>query len=318
MASANVAEAVREVKWGAVAIIPKVTGKILNVDQRGKPTLPKQYWVLDSGATHNMTSEKSYFRTIEEMDTNVQLLVTILPPNVDLYLFEHTKNTSDVYAYGGVGQQTIELWHSRLGHLGYQNIAKFIKQRSTTGIQISDRQLSDFPVWDECVKVNQQRAPFKNTNTEHAKQVNGLVFTDLKGAIEVDSLGRKRFVHLIVDDWSGYITVDLLRHKSEALQRFQEYVAHTENKHGRGIIVVNSDNEGQFISPAWIAYCNKKGIIRRATTPRTPEQNGSAEVRFRVLFRKVRSMLIAAQLLKQFWGEAIHAAVYAANCSPLQ
>ncbi|OWZ09099.1 LOW QUALITY PROTEIN: hypothetical protein PHMEG_00018249 [Phytophthora megakarya] len=72
------------------------------------------------------------------------------------------------------------------------------------------------------------------------------------------SFGRKRYVHLIVDDWSGYITVYLLRHKSESLQMLQGYVAPAENEHGRGTIAVNSDNEGEFISLVWIAYCNKK------------------------------------------------------------
>jgi len=43
-----------------------------------------------------------------------------------------------------------------------------------------------------------------------------------------------------------------------------------------------------------------KGI---ETNPYSPEQNGSAEVRFRVLFRKVRALLIDAQLPKQYWGK---------------
>ncbi|OWZ06506.1 LOW QUALITY PROTEIN: Integrase, catalytic core protein [Phytophthora megakarya] len=248
-----------------------------------------------------MTSEKSYFRTIEEMYTNVQL-----------------GDDSSVKVCGvGTAEVILQDENGGLVTLELTN-CYFVRKLRKKGIR------SDLETYEDRAALKKDGIAQTNkgcpsrTNIEHAKQVNGLVFTDLKGAIEVDSFGRKRYVHLIVDDWSGYITVSLLRHKSEALQRFQEYVAQAENNHGRGIIAVNPDNEGEFISPAWIAYCNKKGIVRRTTTPRTPEQNGSAEVRFRVLFRKVRSMLIAAQLPKQFWGEAVHASVYVANRSPLQ
>ncbi|OWZ03592.1 DNA binding protein [Phytophthora megakarya] len=204
-----------------------------------------------------------------------------------------------------------------MGHLGYQNLVKLVQRGKATGINIPKKQLSDFPVCDECRRANQQRSSFKNTHTEHATQVKGLVFTDLKGPIETNSIEGNRFVQSFVDDWSGYITAYLLSYKSEALDRFKEYVARAENKHRTKINAVNSDNEGEFQSPAWINFCNSTGIERRTSSAYTPEQNGSAEVRFRVLFRKDRSMLIAAQLPKQFWGEALYAAVIVANASPL-
>lgn len=81
---------------------------------------------------------------------------------------------------------------------------------------------------------------------------------------------------------------------------------------------VNSDNGGEFTSPEWVEFCRQKGIDRRTTTPYTPEQNGSAEVRFRVLFRNVRALLIHAQLPKQFWGEALLTATVLLNISPLR
>lgn len=89
-------------------------------------------------------------------------------------------------------------------------------------------------------------------------------------------------------------------------------------KHNCRIQEVNPDNGGEFISPEWKEYCRSKGIHCRGTTTYTPEQNGSAEVRFRVLFRKVRPLLIGAQLPKQFWGEALLTATLLNNVSPLR
>lgn len=58
------------------------------------------------------------------------------------------------------------------------------------------------------------------------------------------------------------------------------------------------------------------GIEHRVTSAVTREQNGSAKVRFRILFRKVRAMLIQSHLPKQCWGCAAMTAVYLTNISP--
>ncbi|KAG3098222.1 hypothetical protein PI125_g15405 [Phytophthora idaei] len=106
---------------------------------------------------------------------------SVIDSSVDLYLFEQAS------AYVGVGQQTIDLCHARMGHLGYQNLARLVHRGTGHGLSIPKHQLRDFPVCDECTRANQQRASFKHTHTEHADTVNGLVFTDIKGPIETDS-----------------------------------------------------------------------------------------------------------------------------------
>ncbi|OWZ15684.1 LOW QUALITY PROTEIN: Integrase, catalytic core protein [Phytophthora megakarya] len=236
-----------------------------------------------------------------------------------LYMFKTKRiNTPTESAYIGVSSKPISLWHMRCGHLGYQNIARLVSRGKAHGLQVPKLDLTDFPVCDVCQRSNQQRASFKDTHTRHATRVNELIYTDVKGAIEVPSFGGKLYVLVFVDDFSGFVTTYLLENKSEALDRFKEYVIAAETKHNRPVQSVNSDNGGEFISSEWIRYCNDKGIYRRPTSPYTPEQNGSAEVRFKVLFRKVRALLIGAQLPKQFWGEALLTATVLNNISPLR
>jgi hypothetical protein len=57
-------------------------------------------------------------------------------------------------------------------------------------------------------------------------------------------------------------------------------------------------------------------VIIENTTPYTPEQNGVAERLNRTLITKARSMLAAARLPKEFWGEAVHTACYLKNLIP--
>ncbi|KAJ8579130.1 hypothetical protein ON010_g58 [Phytophthora cinnamomi] len=135
--------------------------------------------------------------------------------------------------------------------------------------------------------------------------------------IEVPTFSGKRYVLVFVDDFSDF-TTRLLTHKSEALAQFREYVVAAETKHNCPVQQVNTDNGGEFISPEWTEYYKSKGIHCRGTTTQTPEQNGSAEARFRVQFRKVRALFIGAQLPKQFWGEALFTATLLNNVSPLR
>jgi hypothetical protein len=135
-----------------------------------------------------------------------------------LYVFKTTNfNTSPETDYIAVGTKPISLWHLRCGLLGYPNLATLVSRGRALGLQIAKRVLADFPVCDVCERSDQQRASFKNTFTRHASQVNELFFTDIKGPIEVPSVGQKRRALVFVDDFSGFVTTHLLVHKSEAL-----------------------------------------------------------------------------------------------------
>ena len=57
-------------------------------------------------------------------------------------------------------------------------------------------------------------------------------------------------------------------------------------------------------------------VITETTTPYTPEQNGVAERLNRTLITKARSMLAAAELPKELWGEAVYTACYLRNLTP--
>jgi hypothetical protein len=171
-------------------------------------------------------------------------------------------------------------------------------------------------VCDVCERANATRASFKNAHTFPAQRLNEICYVDLKGPIKVPALGGYRYVLVLVDGYSGYVTASLLVRKSDALDRFRVYVNIANSKHGHRLSRVNSDNAGELFSDDWNAYCKDNGIEQRSTTAHTPEQNGTAEVRFRILFRKVRSLLLHASLPKIFWGSAFLMAVHLTNVCP--
>lgn len=79
------------------------------------------------------------------------------------------------------------------------------------------------------------------------------------------------------------------------------------------IKIVRSDNGTEYVNNDFMEFFAKHGIKREKTTPYSSQQNGIAERMNRTIVEKVRCMLFDSKLSKQFWVEAVHAAVNVIN-----
>ena len=70
---------------------------------------------------------------------------------------------------------------------------------------------------------------------------------DLFGPTRTASLGGMKYTLVIVDDFSRYTKVYLLRNKDEVLDKFVLYKAEVENQLGRKIKRVRSDRGGEYL-----------------------------------------------------------------------
>ncbi|DAZ95263.1 TPA: hypothetical protein N0F65_002375, partial [Lagenidium giganteum] len=93
---------------------------------------------------------------------------------------------------------------------------------------------------------------------------------------------------------------------------FKEYRALVERFHSRNIQRLVIDNEGEFVSTVFSAYCKAK-IKHFTTVAHTPEQNDMIESRSKQLLGQCRSVLIDGNLLKQSWAHCVQCLVYLYN-----
>ncbi|KAH9671725.1 hypothetical protein KPL70_017462 [Citrus sinensis] len=103
-----------------------------------------------------------------------------------------------------------------------------------------------------------------------------LVHTDVCGPINVQARGGYEYFITFTDDYSRYGYVYLMRHKSEALEKFKEYRAETEKQLDKNIKKLRSDRGGEFLSGDFKEYLVENGIISQLTAPGTPQQNGGS------------------------------------------
>ena len=203
-----------------------------------------------------------------------------------------------------------ELWHKRLGHMSEKGLQVLAKKSLIPFAKGTHKNSCEF-----CVFGKQHRVSFSKPSTKKENLLE-LVYSDVCGPMEVESLGRNKYFVTYIDDASRKVWVYLLKTKDQVFKTFQEFHAMVERETGRSLKCLRSDNGGEYTSQQFRDYCAKHGIRHEKTVPGTPQHNGVAERMNRTIMEKVRCMLRTAKLSKQFWGEAVMTACHLINRSP--
>ncbi|DBA01617.1 TPA: hypothetical protein N0F65_011373 [Lagenidium giganteum] len=143
-----------------------------------------------------------------------------------------------------------------------------------------------------------------------------LVHGAIMGPKKVKSKAGARFVFVLVDDWSRFITVYILKRKGEAFTKFKEYKRFMETPLGRRIKCFRTDNGGEVCSKRYRAFLASHGIQHQISAPYSPQQNGTAERANRSLSESARASLPYQVWSPEWWGEAVVNAAYTLSRQP--
>ena len=105
------------------------------------------------------------------------------------------------------------------------------------------------------------------------------------------SLGGSKYGLVIVDDFSKFTWVFFLRHKSEAFRVFENFSKQVQNEKGLSIVSLRTDHGKEFENESFMNFCEQHGIKNYFSAPYTPQQNGVAERKNRVIQEMARSFL---------------------------
>ena len=212
-------------------------------------------------------------------------------------------------------EKSLSLWHCRYGHLGYDNLKLLHEKSMVDGLNLNSKDQVDRNC-QGCAMGKQHRQPFPKKSQSRSSQPLELIHSDVCGPMSVNSVGGSRYFVTFIDDYSRFTTVYFMKHKSEVLEKFKEFVELVENLFEKRVKSLRSDNESEYESREFAEYCKSKGIKNDDTIPYTPQQNGVSERMNRTIMETTRSMLHHAELPLSFWAEAVSTAVYLRNRSP--
>ena len=76
-----------------------------------------------------------------------------------------------------------------------------------------------------------------------------------------------------------------------------------QNEKGVPIVKIRSDHGKEFETTRFESFCEKNGIKKEFSTPKTPQQNGVVERKNQVIQEMSRVMLFNKQIPQKFWRE---------------
>ncbi|XP_019188794.1 PREDICTED: uncharacterized protein LOC109183033 [Ipomoea nil] len=183
-----------------------------------------------------------------------------------------------------------ELWHQKLGHLSYRLLDKLVKIEGVRGLP----KLKVKPtICGACQAGKQTKSshPAQHTiNTSHCLE---LIYMDLIGPTQTESVGGKKYRLVCVDDYSRFSWVTFLRDKSETLEAFKTLGLKLQKERNEPIIRIRSDHGREFDNNLFDTFCNQTGITHEYSAPKTPQQNGVVERKNRTIQEMGRVLLNA-------------------------
>ncbi|RVW98483.1 Retrovirus-related Pol polyprotein from transposon RE1 [Vitis vinifera] len=128
-------------------------------------------------------------------------------------------------------------------------------------------------------------------------------------------LGSRWFV-TFVDDHTRVTWVFLMKKKSEVKEIFENFNNMVQTQFQAKIQVLRTDNAREYYHNILGSYLLENGIVHQSSCIDTPQKNGVAERKNRHLMEVARSLMIASNVPKQLWGEAVLTETYLINRMP--
>ncbi|GJR23568.1 retrovirus-related pol polyprotein from transposon TNT 1-94 [Tanacetum coccineum] len=117
----------------------------------------------------------------------------------------------------------------------------------------------------------------------------------------------KKFILVIVDDYSRFTWVKCLRSKDEAPAFIINFLKMIQVRLKETVRRIRTDNGMEFVNQTLREYYEKVGISHETSVARSPQQNGVVERRNRTLIEAARTMLIYAKAPLFLWAEELTA-----------
>lgn len=214
-----------------------------------------------------------------------------------------------------VTKLTLEELHRRMGHIAPQLAKRLVEKGIVEGVELTgDLELKSC---DSCEHAKSTRKEIrKECEDPPAERFGDEVHMDVWGPSPIESLGGRRYFHLLVDDNTRWKRVKTMRTKDESLRAYQDFEAWAETQFGVKIKRCHSDRGGEFTGGKFSAQLAAKGTERRLTTHDTPQHNGVAESANRRILEKIRALLHQSGLPKSLWGEALQHTTWLMNRTP--
>ena len=197
--------------------------------------------------------------------------------------------------------------HARLGHYGQCDdnkceiciIAK--GQRTKTG------------------KINTRKVATSLYQRLHMDLIGPMSTVTSNGdRISITTNGGNRYALIIVDEYTSFNHIYLLKQKSDAKTEIMNLIKLVKRQHNISVKGIHSDRGGEFLNDILKEYFSSEGIIHTTSPADTQHLNGKAEATNKTVANTSRCQLIASGAPVQLWGDSLLSAGFVRNRTNLK
>jgi len=218
-----------------------------------------------------------------------------------------------------VPQTPVMLWHRRLGHPNHVVLRTMFKHHvldNLPDLPQAQFQHLESCLCQSCVLGKGKHLPFPESTTVTTAPLQ-LVHCDLAGPFSLPGIYGKKYLLVVVDDYTDYCSVLPLRDKSCVGTVLKDLLISWEAEmkvHTVGTL--RTDRGSEFVNQALQSWLAAHGVKHETSLPHTHQQNGVVERLIGVLGVKARVLLLESGLSKGFWPHAFLHAAYLKNRTP--
>ncbi|GJV88043.1 retrovirus-related pol polyprotein from transposon TNT 1-94 [Tanacetum coccineum] len=205
------------------------------------------------------------------------------------------------------------LWHRRLNHLNFGTINDLARKDLVRGLP--RLKFEKDHLCSACQLGKSKKFSHKPKSENTNMEVLHTLHMDLCGPMRVQSIKGKKYILVIVDDYSRFTWVKFLRSKDETPEFVINFLKQIQVGLNKTVRFIRTDNGTEFVNQVMSEYYEGVGIFHQKSVPRTPQQNGVVERRNRTLVEAARTMMIFSKAPMFLWAEAVATACYTQNRS---
>ncbi|CAI7797635.1 unnamed protein product [Closterium sp. NIES-54] len=204
------------------------------------------------------------------------------------------------------------MWHHRLGHPFLPRLRGMHSRLLVSGLPRSVPPLppSPAPPCHPCIEGRQRAAPHSSSFPPTTAPLQTL-HMDVWGPARVSGQGCEWYFLLVVDDYTWYTKIFLLRSKGEVVDVLIFWIRtvrlQLRERFGQDLLVLrlHADRGGEFSSNLLRDFCHGEGILQSFTLPDSPQQNGIAERRIGLVMEIARASMIHVAAPHFLWPFAV-------------
>ncbi|GKE69639.1 retrovirus-related pol polyprotein from transposon TNT 1-94 [Tanacetum coccineum] len=150
------------------------------------------------------------------------------------------------------------LWHRLLSHLNFDSIN--LLSKNDTVIDIPKLKFVNDHLCSSCELGKAKRKSFHAKSTSSSKRQLRLLHMDLCGPMRVESINGKKYVLVIVDDYSRYTWTHFLRSKDETPEVLIDFLRLVQRGLHAQLRTMRTDRGTKILNKTLHAYFAKEGI----------------------------------------------------------